>query len=119
MVLAGPRPLAGSSQGQRLGEMPSAPLEGEDIVCLALRAWDSPWKNNQQVMSLLARSNRVLYVGPPRSFRESVSVLRVRSQNYASVERRAEGLFVYNEPWFLSRIRHTRKGATVFNHITG
>ena len=93
-------------------------LSGEDIICLALRRWDGPWKNNQQIMSLLARSNRVLYVGPPRSLRESLATLRMPSKRRPSVERRAEGLFVYNEPWFLSPIRHTRKGAAVLNRIT-
>jgi hypothetical protein len=38
--------------------------------------------------------------------------------NLPTVERHAESLFVYNEPWFLSRIRRTRRGATVLNRIT-
>ena len=98
--------------------MSPAMLSGENIVCLALRAWDSPWKNNQQVMSLLARSNRVLYVDPPRSFRQSLTTMRVGSTNHPTVERVAEGLFVFRGPWFLSLFRHTRRGATVLNGIT-
>lgn len=93
-------------------------LSGHDIVCFALRAWDSPWKNNQQIMSLLARSNRVLYVGPPRSFRESVKALRTGTRNRLTVDRIAERLFVYREPWFLSRFRPTRRGGPVLNQMT-
>lgn len=93
-------------------------LSGHDIVCFALRAWDSPWKNNQQIMSLLARSNRVLYVGPPRSFRESVKALRTGTRNRPTVDRPTERLFVYREPWFLSRFRPTRRGGPVLNQLT-
>jgi glycosyltransferase involved in cell wall biosynthesis len=97
--------------------MTRGPLSGEDIVCLALRRWNTPWKNNQQVMSLVARSNRVLYVGPPRAFRESFAALRMGLGN-PTLERYAERLFVYSEPWFLSPIRRTRRGAGLLNRIT-
>ncbi len=93
-------------------------LSGEDIVCLALRRWESPWKNNQQVMSLMARSNRVLYVGPPRSFRESLRAGRTGLEDRQTARRIDKGLFVYKEPWFLSRFHHARRGSYVLNRIT-
>lgn len=43
-------------------------LEGRDIICIAPGYWDSPWITHQQVMNLLARKNRVLYVEPPLSY---------------------------------------------------
>ncbi len=43
-------------------------LEGRDIICIAPGYWDSPWITHQQIMSILARQNRVLYVEPPLSY---------------------------------------------------
>jgi glycosyltransferase involved in cell wall biosynthesis len=41
-------------------------MRGETIVCIATRRWDSLWRNTQQIMSRLARENRVLYFEPGR-----------------------------------------------------
>ena len=43
-------------------------LAGRDIICIAPGYWDSPWITHQQIMSILARDNRVLYVEPPLSY---------------------------------------------------
>jgi len=82
-------------------------IAGEDIICLALRAWDSPWKNNQQVMSRLARMNRVLYVGPPRWMRESVAAWQLRVPPAPVLEAKENALFLYQEPRLLARTRHS------------
>jgi glycosyltransferase involved in cell wall biosynthesis len=93
-------------------------LSGEDIICLALRGWNSPWKNNQQVMSVLARSNRVLYVQPPRSLRAALRERAEGDREAKYIYWRTSGLAVYTEPWFLSRVRETRPGAVVMNRAT-
>jgi glycosyltransferase involved in cell wall biosynthesis len=82
-------------------------LNGEDIVCLALRAWDSPWKNNQQVMSRLAQANRVFYFGPPRPLREALGSLWDRPRS-ALVRTPADGLYVYRGPRLWAYTRRSR-----------
>ena len=47
-------------------ELPT--ITGRDIICIAPGYWDSPWITHQQIMSILARRNRVLYVEPPLSY---------------------------------------------------
>lgn len=39
-------------------------LRGETFVVIATRMWDALWRDSQQVMSRIARHNRVLYVEP-------------------------------------------------------
>jgi len=39
-------------------------MQGETIVCVAPRIWDSLWRNTQQIMSRIAAHNRVLYFEP-------------------------------------------------------
>jgi len=39
-------------------------IEGCDIVCVAPGPWEDIWRNRHQIMSRLARRNRVLYVEP-------------------------------------------------------
>jgi glycosyltransferase involved in cell wall biosynthesis len=73
-----------------------------------LRDWDSPWKNNQQVMSRLARTNRVLYVGPPHTLRESVQAWRSWTPAPPIVEAKENGLLLYREPRLLTRTRYSR-----------
>lgn len=43
-------------------------IAGRDIICIAPGYWDSPWITHQQVMSVLARENRILYVEPSLSY---------------------------------------------------
>lgn len=83
-------------------------LEGQDIICLAPRRWEPPWKNSQQVMSRIARDNRVLYVGPPRSLRSALPWRSQRETAPSLLDRRADTLYIYGEPWFLSRTRWSR-----------
>jgi glycosyltransferase involved in cell wall biosynthesis len=39
-------------------------LSGQSILCFAPNSWYSIWRNRQQIMSRLARTNRVLYIEP-------------------------------------------------------
>lgn len=89
-------------------------LRGEDIVCLALRPWHGPWKASQQLMSLIARFNRVLYVGPPASLRAGINGIRAGVPRPPILEEAAPNLFVYNEPRLLTKSRVSR----VFNSLT-
>ena len=59
----------------------AAILAGEDIVCLTQLPWHAPWKTSQQLMSVLAAANRVLYVGPPSSLREAVGARTARGRS--------------------------------------
>lgn len=42
-------------------------MQGETILCIATRAWDSLWRDSQQIMSRLAGRNRILYFDPGRN----------------------------------------------------
>lgn len=89
-------------------------LCGEDIVCLALRPWHGPWKASQQLMSRIAQSNRVLYVGPPSSLRAGITGLCGRAARPPILEAAAPNLFVYHEPRLLTKSKVSR----VFNSLT-
>ncbi len=89
-------------------------LSGEDVVCLALRPWHGPWKASQQLMSLIAQSNRVLYIGPPSSLRSGISGICARAARRPILEEATPNLFVYNEPRLLTKSRVSR----VFNALT-
>lgn len=39
-------------------------IEGHDILCFAPGPWDDIWRNRHQIMTRLARANRVLYIEP-------------------------------------------------------
>lgn len=42
-------------------------MEGETILCISTRRWDSLWRSTQQVMSRIAAQNRVVYFEPGRN----------------------------------------------------
>lgn len=83
-------------------------LSGEDIICLAHEPWHGPWKTYQQIMTILARSNRVLYIGPPSSLRERIEAVLRRARRLPVIERAAANLFVYHEPSLLAKANHNR-----------
>jgi glycosyltransferase involved in cell wall biosynthesis len=89
-------------------------LSGYDIVCFALRAWDSTWKNNQQVMSRLAASNRILYVNPPRSLKAGLSAVRLATDGQAPVVL-GRNLYVLQEPPLLPRWGRDHIAARLLN----
>lgn len=41
-------------------------MEGETILCVATRRWNSLWRSTQQIMSRIAELNRVLFFEPGR-----------------------------------------------------
>lgn len=41
-------------------------MEGETILCIATRRWGSLWRSTQQIMSRIAKQNRVLFFEPGR-----------------------------------------------------
>jgi GT2 family glycosyltransferase len=45
-------------------------MKGETIICVAPRTWNSLWRESQQIMSRMAKKNRVLYFEPGRDVRE-------------------------------------------------
>lgn len=83
-------------------------------MCLALRPWHGHWKASQQLMSLIARSNRVLYVGPPSSIRSGVRGICTRTPRPPILEQAAPNLFIYHEPRLLTKSRVGR----AFNSLT-
>ena len=101
-----------------LSETMGAILSGEDIICLAHEPWHGPWKTYQQVMSLLARSNRVLYVGPPVSLRTGFDTMRRRTRHYPIIERVTDRLSVYHEPSLCAEAREDRTWSRLFNWST-
>lgn len=77
-------------------------LEGQDILCFAVEPWEGVWRNRHQIMSRLARRNRVLFVEPRPYLRQA---LGLRPQDPAKPRRRSprlrhvgEGLYVYRPP---------------------
>ena len=42
-------------------------MEGETILCISTRKWDSLWRSTQQVMSRMAVRNRVIFLEPGRN----------------------------------------------------
>lgn len=42
-------------------------MQGETLLCIATRAWNSLWRDAQQIMSRIARQNRVIYFEPGRN----------------------------------------------------
>ncbi|MGQ9458287.1 MAG: glycosyltransferase [Anaerolineae bacterium] len=48
-------------------------IRGYDIVCCAPDPWYSIWRNRQQIMSLLAEENRILFVEPRAYLRPALA----------------------------------------------
>ncbi len=53
-------------------------LSGQAIACFSSNSWDALWRNRQQIMSRLARQNRVLFIEPAPYLRETSVDLRRR-----------------------------------------
>ncbi|MGE5620246.1 MAG: methyltransferase domain-containing protein [Sphingomonadaceae bacterium] len=97
-----------------------SPLSGHDLVCVSVMDWDWPfWTSRQQLMSRLARTNRVLFVDPPLTFASDYlgirSDLRLRRKLHnwvrnGGISRRGEGLLTWSPPPSIpfNRIRNRR-----------
>jgi len=46
-------------------------MQGETILCVATRTWDSMWRESQQHMSRMSAHNRILYFEPGRAPEQS------------------------------------------------
>jgi len=99
-------------------DMTRPTLSGEDIICLAQEPWHGPWKTSQQIMTLLAQSNRVLYVGPPHSLRDGIGALWKRTTGYPILHRVTDTLMVYHEPPLWATARDGRTWSRSFNRAT-
>ncbi|MBW2037941.1 MAG: hypothetical protein JRI41_10815, partial [Deltaproteobacteria bacterium] len=75
-------------------------LTGQNILCFAPDPWHGMWRNRQQIMSRLARTNRVLYVEPKRY---TLSGLRRGEVGWSDVRRPRltavmDNLWLYHHP---------------------
>lgn len=78
-------------------------IEGQKILCFAPGLWDDIWRNRHQLMSRLARRNRVLYIEPRVYLRPLLRSLRrgkVPSGTLwpGPVSEKVPGLYVYHTP---------------------
>lgn len=76
-------------------------ISGHSIVCFSANRWQGMWRNRQQIMSRLARQNKVLFVEPAGYFRDTLA--SVRSQGCgvlrpAQLESPLPNLWVYRPP---------------------
>lgn len=54
-------------ENSRIASTGRRTVQGETILCVANRVWDSLWRDSQQIMSRIAKHNRVLYFEPGRN----------------------------------------------------
>ena len=76
-------------------------MEGETILCISTRKWDSLWRSTQQVMSRMAVRNRVIFLEPGRNpDKPLVSEFKRNFSNHFSmkIEQIHNNLFVVPTP---------------------
>ena len=83
-------------------------IEGHDILCLAPGPWDDIWRNRHQIMTRLARANRVLYVEPWAELRPLLRGLRSGEISWQDLHgprfrQVRENLYVYSPPQWAPR----------------
>jgi glycosyltransferase involved in cell wall biosynthesis len=66
-------------------------LEGRDIVCVSFVTWDDHWGTSQQLMSRLAKKNRVFFMDQPISPLSFVTGVRKRSAVWQQFKRWLSG----------------------------
>ncbi len=81
-------------------------LENQSLIYFAPEGWDGLWRNRQQLMSIFARQNKVLFVEPRFYMRAMLSRFRPGGWSRAElnrppIRRIAENLFVFNYPFWL------------------
>ncbi len=67
-------------------------IEGRDIVCMSFVAWDEHWATPQQLMSRIAKHNRVLFVEQPISPMSLITGIRRRSNVWRQLRRWRSGV---------------------------
>ena len=90
-------------------------LEGENILCFSPDPWGSIWPDKSQIMSILARRNRVLYVEPELHFRPTLRKVARGEIGSSHLWRRRvswiqDGLYVYHPPVFAPISGHVLLG---------
>jgi glycosyltransferase involved in cell wall biosynthesis len=91
-------------------------IDGQDILCFAPGPWDDIWRNRHQIMTRLARANRVLYIEPWPYLRPVVRQLkngevRLRDMRGPRLDQVSENLYVYRPAlWAPRAARFPLKG---------
>jgi glycosyltransferase involved in cell wall biosynthesis len=93
---------------------PRFELEGASIVSFAVDRWDDVPRCRHHVMSRLAKSNKVLFVMPPRNLRQ---VFRHQPPGTAGVYRVSDNLFTYAPSRWLPKISSTRLAGRVLARL--
>ena len=78
-------------------------LNGETIIYFGPEPWEGMWRNRHQLMSRLAKRNRVVYVEPAISFRPAWDVIAGKDKSYqhgGRVTQHSSGVVVYRSPWW-------------------
>jgi len=78
-------------------------LKGHDIIYFGPEKWHGLWRNRQQLMSVFARQNRVLFVEGHIYLRQIIDCFRGRNVEFpqlndSSFQQVAENLFVFRYP---------------------
>lgn len=84
-------------------------MQGETILCIAPRDWNSLWRDTQPVMARLAAQNRVLYFEPGRDPEQPVIAELARNlPNFFTIrsQKAQENLLVIQTP---SSLPHARR----------
>ncbi len=66
-------------------------IEGRDIVCLSFVTWDDHWGTTQQLMSRLAKHNRIFFVDQPVSPLSFFTGIRKKSAVWRQFKRWRQG----------------------------
>lgn len=76
-------------------------LSGHSLIYFAPEPWDGLWRNRQQLMSIFARHNRVLFVEPRLHLRPTwVRFRRGELARRASLRHIADQLYVFRYPLY-------------------
>lgn len=78
-------------------------IEGHDILCFAPGPWDDIWRNRHQIMTRLARANKVLYIEPWPQLRPVLRALRsgelsLKDIHGSHLRQVGQNLYVYQPP---------------------
>ena len=80
-------------------------IENQSIICFASGPWDTMWRNRHQIMSRLAKKNKVLYIQPQiQGIRQAIRLL-TRSMGSKKCENESlkhigNGLWVFGYPFW-------------------
>ena len=92
-------------------------IAGHDILCFAPGPWDDIWRNRHQIMTRLARANRVLYIEPWPELRPTLRKWRGGQLSWADMHfpklrKVQEGLHVYSPALWAPRATRFPLSAT-------